>query len=75
MSNSDLPDWERVLSEAAHLQQLANPLPHDLETTNLKEYKHLRPILQDWEYVKQVCARSATMLFDRLSDRKRERDT
>jgi hypothetical protein len=51
--------------------QLVNPLPHDLEATNLKEYKHLQPIWQDWDHVKQVCARTATMLFERLSVRKR----
>jgi hypothetical protein len=48
MPNENWPDWEKVLAAAAHLQmiipiQLANPMPYDLDQTNLAEYKNLSP--------------------------------
>lgn len=48
--------------------QLANPLPYDLEETNLAEYKNLDPQWQDWSRVKAFCARCAMMLFDQIGD-------
>lgn len=48
--------------------QLANPLPYDLEETNLAEYKNLDRQWQDWNRVKTFCARCATILFDRIGD-------
>ena len=49
--------------------QLANPLPHDLEGTNLSEYKNLAPRWHDWQAVKDVCARAATATFDHVCAR------
>jgi hypothetical protein len=48
--------------------QLSNPLPYDLEETNLVEYKDLAPQWHEWKNVKEACIRAATALFDRLSD-------
>jgi len=44
--------------------QLANPLPFDLEETDLSEYKHLAPRWHDWETVKTHSARLAVSIFD-----------
>jgi Nucleotidyl transferase AbiEii toxin, Type IV TA system len=49
--------------------QLANPLPYDLEETNLAEYKNLALKWQDWEIVKKACAKYATGIFDLTSAR------
>ena len=49
--------------------QLANPLPHDLEGTNLLEYKNLAPRWHDWQAVKDVCAQAATATFDHVCAR------
>jgi len=69
-----LPEWERVLSAAAHLQiQLANPLPFDLEETKLAEYKNLAPKWHRWTTVKNACAHCATMMFDRASEKRPKR--
>lgn len=46
--------------------QLANPLPYDLEETNLAEYKHLDPRWCDWQTVKAACADCATLIFDQI---------
>lgn len=48
--------------------QLANPLPYDLEDTNLAEYKDLDPRWQDWNNVRETCARLAVEIFDRVCD-------
>jgi hypothetical protein len=48
--------------------QLANPLPYDLEDTELAEYKALLPQWQDWETVKAVCAQVALLIFDRVCE-------
>ena len=47
--------------------QLANPVPFDLEGTNLAEYKNLAPQWHDWNRVKAVCAHCATVIFDRVA--------
>jgi hypothetical protein len=61
------PEWEHVLSAAAHLQvQLAHPLPYDLDETNLTEYRRLAPMWQDWPRVTQRCAAIASDTFRRL---------
>lgn len=58
------PNQESALQQ---LQvQLANPLPYDLEETNLAEYKHLEQRWQDWNAVKAVCADCAMLIFDRI---------
>ena len=46
--------------------QLSNPMPYDLEDTDLSEYRRLHPKWHDWNRVKEVCANVATDLFKRL---------
>lgn len=46
--------------------QLANPMPYDLEETNLSEYRNLHPSWHDWNHVKEICATIAVDLFQRL---------
>ena len=36
-------------------KQLANPLPFDIDGTDLKEYKGLVPKYQDWTGVMAIC--------------------
>jgi hypothetical protein len=58
------PSGESVLQQ---LQvQMANPMPYDLEVTNLIEYRRLHPKWHDWNRVKEVCATIAVDLFRRL---------
>ena len=66
-----LGDFDRLYPQAngeSSLQQLqaqlANPLPYDLEETELREYKNLAPRWHDWNAVKAVCAHTAAMAFD-----------
>ena len=66
-----LGDFDRLYPQAngeSSLQQLqaqlANPLPYDLEETELREYKNLAPRWHDWKTVKTVCAHTAAMAFD-----------
>ena len=61
MPNDTLPDWERVLASAAHLQRI---LPE--EELNLAEYKNLDPRWRNWQTVKAACADYATLIFDRI---------
>ncbi len=46
--------------------QLANPMPYDLEKTDLREYRRLHPKWHDWNRVKEICATIAVDLFKRL---------
>ena len=46
--------------------QLANPIPYDLENTDLTEYRKLHPKWHDWNRVKEICATIAVDLFKRL---------
>lgn len=43
--------------------QLANPMPYDLEQTDLTEYRRLHPKWHDWDRVRDVCATIAADLF------------
>lgn len=43
--------------------QLANPLPYDLEGTNLGEYKQLKPEYQDWSVVAEKCRALAIQIW------------
>ena len=43
--------------------QLANPMPYDLDETNLQEYKKLRPEYQDWAIVAEKCRELAAALW------------
>jgi len=44
--------------------QLANPLPYDLDETNLREYKNLKPEYQDWRDVAEKCRAIANRLWE-----------
>jgi len=46
--------------------QLANPLPFDLEDTDLTEYRRLHPRWHDWRRVSDTCAAIAGEIFRRL---------
>lgn len=46
--------------------QLANPMPYDLENTDLKEYRKLDSKWHDWNRVKEVCGNIAVGLFKLL---------
>jgi len=48
--------------------QLSNPMPYDLEETELSEYKNLDPGLHDWRRVKAICIHLASAIFDRVCD-------
>ncbi len=48
--------------------QLAYALPHDLEETELPEYKNLATQWHDWNTVKAVCAHLSIIIFDRVCD-------
>jgi len=43
--------------------QLANPMPYDLDDTNLAQYKHLKAEYQDWSAVKARCAELSDAMF------------
>lgn len=43
--------------------QLANPMPYDLDETNLRENKKLRPEYQDWAIVAEKCRELAAGLW------------
>lgn len=43
--------------------QLANPMPYDLDETNLAEYKKLKPEYQDWSVVAAKCREIANTLW------------
>ena len=61
--------YPQTSSESALQQlqvQLSNPLPYDLEDTNLSEYRRLHPKWHDWNRVKEVCANIAIDLFKHL---------
>ncbi len=46
--------------------QLADPMPFDLDETDLGEYKNLRKPWTDWNYVRDVCVEFALAIFDHL---------
>ena len=43
--------------------QLANPMPYDLDETNLAEYKKLKVEYQDWNSVSAKCREIANALW------------
>ena len=45
--------------------QLANPLPYDLDETDLSQYKNLIPRWQDWDRVRAFCGSVAVLLLDK----------
>jgi hypothetical protein len=46
---------------------LADLQPFDLEETNLKEYKNLVPPLTNWSKVKDMCAKAAIAITEKLA--------
>ncbi len=64
-----LDDLYPQASDESALQQLqvqlANPMPYDLEQTDLSEYRRLHPRWQNWACVQGVCATIAADLFQR----------
>jgi hypothetical protein len=59
------PNGQSALQQL-HIQ-LAQPLPYDLEETELSEYKNLAPEWHDWHAVQHVCMHVSAQLFDQLS--------
>ena len=58
------PNGESALQQ---LQvQLSNPMPYDLENTNLSEYRRLHAQWHNWNHVKEICATIALEVFKRL---------
>ena len=58
------PNGESALQQ---LQiQLASPMPFDLGTVNLTEYKQLAPRWHEWSKVREVCVRSSILIFDHI---------
>jgi hypothetical protein len=58
------PNGESALQQ---LQiQLAEPLPFDLDSVDLAEYKNVLPRWQRWELVSESCQRYATLIFDAI---------
>ncbi len=53
--------------------QLSNPLPFDLEETNLSEYKDLDERWANWGALEEVCKRAARVVFAGLAAARRER--
>lgn len=43
--------------------QLSNPMPYDLDETNLREYKKLKAEYQDWDVVAEKCRAIANLLW------------
>lgn len=67
---SALKDFDRLYPQAngeSPLQQLqvqlANPMPYDLDETDLAQYKNLKAEYQDWSVVKARCAGLADAIF------------
>ena len=48
--------------------QLANPLPYDLDESNLSEYRDLAARWLDWAQVKAACGGIAVAVFDHVCD-------
>ncbi len=44
--------------------QLSNPMPYDLESDDLSEYRHLAEEWRSWRQVADTCKRIAVTLFD-----------
>ena len=55
------PNGASALQQLA--SQLANPLPFDLDDTNLAEYKHLVKDYQDWNRIAEQCAHVAVAVI------------
>lgn len=58
------PNGESPLMQLA--KQLSNPLPFDLDDTNLEEYKNLVAEYRDWAKVKAVCQHVAVDIIQAM---------
>ena len=58
------PNGASPLQQLAN--QLANPLPYDLDETDLSQYKHLDVQYQDWNHVRDMCAHIAVAVIHRM---------
>jgi len=59
------PNGESALQQ---LQiQLANPMPYDLDSSRLNEYKNLDPKWHDWDTLRKTSASFATAIFEGVS--------
>ena len=50
--------------------QLANPVPYDLDATELSEYRHLDRRWREWQAVKAECTRIADTTFNHVCERR-----
>lgn len=58
------PNGESTLQQ---LQiQLATPLPYDLESMDLSEYKNISSRWQNWANIKEKCVYCAVQIFDKI---------
>jgi hypothetical protein len=55
------PNGASPLQQLAN--QLANPLPFDLDETDLSQYKHLDPQYQDWNHIRDICSHIAVAVI------------
>ena len=55
------PNGESALQQLQ--MQLSNPMPYDLEETNLTEYRNLHPSWHDWNRIKDICETIAVDLL------------
>lgn len=58
------PNGESPLMQLA--KQLSNPLPFDLDDTNLEEYKNLVAEYRDWAKVKAICQHVAVDIIQAM---------
>ena len=58
------PNGASALQQLA--SQLANPLPFDLDDTNLSEYKHLIKEYQDWNNIRRICSQIAVGVIHQM---------
>lgn len=70
---SALESFDRLYPQtngASSLQQLqiqlSHPLPFDLKSTSLAEYRNLDPRFKDWQVIVESCAKCAITIFDLL---------
>jgi len=73
MSDSNLPDWERVLSAASRLQQIlpvavlvGGTAAAVYADAGLAEYKNLAARWHQWSNIKAACAKLAELIFDKI---------
>ena len=58
------PNGASPLQQLAN--QLANPLPYDLDETDLSQYKNLDRQYQDWNHVRDICAHIAVAVIHQM---------